>query len=82
MKVSSVVNGAAEPDHRHLAQLMRSVFEDRTKAREIGRRARDAIVGMFSPQVVGAQMDALVQGLLTTEGGSGGRCVRRGAAKT
>ena len=43
----------AEPDMEHAAELMRFVYENRDRANEIARKARQDILRQLSPQAVG-----------------------------
>ena len=46
----------AEPDLKQAAELMRDVYENGEKAREFGRRAKQDIVELLSPQGIGQQI--------------------------
>jgi glycosyltransferase involved in cell wall biosynthesis len=46
----------AEPDVDHAAELMRFVYENRTRAQEVGRKAREDVLLGLHPRVVGAQI--------------------------
>ena len=46
----------AEPDIDHAAELMRAVYEDPDRARQLGQRARGDILAYLSPEVVGARI--------------------------
>ncbi len=43
----------AEPDMEHAAELMRFVYENRDRANEIARKARQDVLRQLSPQAVG-----------------------------
>jgi len=43
----------AEPDVDHAAALMRGVYGERSAARALGRRGRDHVAALLSPEVVG-----------------------------
>lgn len=43
----------AEPDLDHAARLMRHVYENRREARSVGRKARQDIVRLLHPNIVG-----------------------------
>jgi glycosyltransferase involved in cell wall biosynthesis len=44
----------ADPDIDHAAELMRYVFENRARAQDVGRRARQDILAAHHPRVTGA----------------------------
>jgi glycosyltransferase involved in cell wall biosynthesis len=46
----------AEPDLKQAAELMRDVYDNNGKAREFGRRAKQDIVELLSPQGIGQQI--------------------------
>jgi len=46
----------ADPDVDHAAKQMRSVYTNRDAAAECGRRARDTVLKLFDPVVVGTRM--------------------------
>jgi glycosyltransferase involved in cell wall biosynthesis len=46
----------ADPDLEHAAELMRLVYDDPARARELGQRARHDVMGYLSPQAVGARI--------------------------
>jgi glycosyltransferase involved in cell wall biosynthesis len=45
----------ADPDPGHAAEYMRTLFDDRGLAAELGGRAKDTIEARFSPRVIGAR---------------------------
>ncbi|OFW05484.1 MAG: hypothetical protein A3H96_12280 [Acidobacteria bacterium RIFCSPLOWO2_02_FULL_67_36] len=50
----------ADPDLDHAAALMRLVYEDRARAQEVGRRARQDILARLHPRVVGEHVGRLL----------------------
>jgi hypothetical protein len=46
----------AEPTIAHAAQQLRSVYEDRARAREVGQRAKVEAGKMLDPQAAGQRM--------------------------
>ena len=51
----------AEPDLDHAATLMRSIADDRVRAKEVGRRAADLIRSRWSTDAVGPRLAELVE---------------------
>jgi glycosyltransferase involved in cell wall biosynthesis len=51
----------AEPDVEHAAELMRQVHADRDAARAMGRRGRDHVAALLSPDAVGATLRRRVE---------------------
>jgi glycosyltransferase involved in cell wall biosynthesis len=52
----------ADPDLDHAAELMRHVYENREEAKNIGRKAREDVLRLLHPRIVG---DLIKQRLLT-----------------
>ena len=50
----------ADPDLEHAAVLMRTIFDDRARAAEVGRRAADLIRSRWSASTVGPRLAELV----------------------
>ena len=48
----------AEPSVEHAAELMRHVFDNPDEAKAVGRRGRDEVTALLSPEVAGRQMAA------------------------
>jgi len=46
----------ADPDVNHAAELMRAVYEDPDRARQLGKRAREDVMAYLSPEAVGARI--------------------------
>jgi glycosyltransferase involved in cell wall biosynthesis len=55
----------ADPDVDHAVSLMRLVYEDRERAREAGRRARQDIRRTLAPEVVGGRIRERLQRVTT-----------------
>jgi GT2 family glycosyltransferase len=54
----------ADPDLDHAAELMRFVYDNQAHATEVGRKARQDILHILHPQVVGAMMKRRLEALL------------------
>jgi glycosyltransferase involved in cell wall biosynthesis len=46
----------ADPDVDHAAELMRAVYDDPARAREMGQRAREEVMAYLSPAAAGARI--------------------------
>lgn len=53
----------ADPDEDHAASLMRLVFEDRARAQEVGRRARQDVRRNLAPRVIGERIRERLMGV-------------------
>jgi len=56
----------AEPDIDHAAELMRRVVEKRDEALDLGRQAREDVLRLMHPDVVGQRMKARLMEIATT----------------
>lgn len=64
----------AEPSRAHLRELLRHVVENPAEAAAKGRRAREDMVGRFSPQAMGKEVAAhlrRIAGVLAASGAGG-----------
>ena len=46
----------AEPDTNHASQLMKNIFENPDKAKEVGKTAKSDISNQLSPEIIGQQI--------------------------
>jgi len=64
----------ADPDLDHAAGLMRYAYENRDICLETGRRAKDEILQLFHPAIVGKQIQERLHRFATLEAGKARAC--------